>query len=249
MCGIWKNADFIHGLPGGFDPVGSDEISTRAALQYHASHTFRAHAGRRIVAAGAEEIGKCVKQLCDDLGHGRIFIKSIEKGFAIKLNLDLERPLWAQIVDQEPDLEWLPVQYEGVTKPLVLIQEQISCQFEYRMMIVQGQPVTGAGCIESMTPLDNEDLFDPKVEEVRNSGIVVRRPGLINRYLDFAKHYAAEHAAEHGALLDYSLDLCLDAQDDIVVIEINPPLNLGLYASNAQAKVAAMIAHLAMEEV
>src|SRR3546814_8159898 len=64
-------------------------------------------------------------------------------------------------------------------------------------------------------------------------------PDTAQRYRDFATAYAKDWAAEHGDHMMYSLDLAVDARTgEVVAIEMNPMLNLGLYATSADAIVA-----------
>ena len=80
------------------------------------------------------------------------------------------------------------------------------------------------------------------MEVVRNDGEIIRDPDLAARYLDFARDYAAAWTAEHGAECGYSLDLSVDAETGAIVpIEMNPLLNLGLYANDADRIVDAML--------
>src|SRR3546814_13889829 len=68
-------------------------------------------------------------------------------------------------------------------------------------------PVTGAGCIEAFTPLDNiGDPFDDRMETIRNRSEAIADPDTAQRYRDFATAYAKDWAAEHGDHMMYSLD-------------------------------------------
>src|SRR3546814_17395477 len=75
------------------------------------------------------------------------------------------------------------------------------------MIVVGDRPVTGAGCIEAFTPLDNiGDPFDDRMETIRNRSEAIADPDTAQRYRDFATAYAKDWAAEHGDHLMYSLD-------------------------------------------
>src|SRR3546814_8877218 len=110
------------------------------------------------------------------------------------------------------------------------------------MIVVGDRPVTGAGCIEAFAPLDNiGDPFDDRMETIRNRSEAIADPDTAQRYRDFATAYAKDWAAEHGDHMMYSLDLAVDARTgEVVAIEMNPMLNLGLYATSADAIVAAV---------
>jgi hypothetical protein len=91
-------------------------------------------------------------------------------------------------------------------------------------------------------PLDNMgDRFDDRVELLRNRSEAIRDPETVRRYQEFAETYAVEWAAEYGDHMMYSLDLAIDARTgNVVAIEMNPMLNLGLYACHADALVDAV---------
>lgn len=260
MLGQWSNQDFMKGLPLDMDPVGSDKRSCRAAVGYATSSTFLSRAGRPLIPARGDVQGEggledALRRTVEATGSGEIFIKTIDKEWAAPFTVDPSSPkdLWEQLVDADMALErtgeegyglgWIPVHHEGGKAPVLLIQGRIRPTFEYRIVVIDGRPVTGAGCVEAFTPAENEAVFDSKMEEVRSDGNVVSRPDLVSRYLGFADAFCADFAAECGEGLDYSLDVCVDAATgNVVPIELNPPLNLGAYARDTAAWLAAIVA-------
>lgn len=260
MLGQWAKSDFMRGLPIDMDPVGSTGRSTRIAEGYASSDTFRRHAGRPIALARGDRDGEggleeALRAVVGASGAREVFIKTVQKGWSRRLAVDPSSPkgLWDQISDADMALErdyddralglgWIPVRHEGSTVPILLIQGVIRPTFEYRIVVIDGRPVTASGCIEAFTPAENTAVFDPQMEEVRSNGDVVVRPDLVERYLAFAETFCAEFAAEHGDGLDYGLDVCIDAATGTVVpIELNGCLNLGAYARSTDAWLSAIV--------
>lgn len=123
----------------------------------------------------------------------------------------------------------------------LIVQERVSMTHEYRLFVVNGQLVSGAGCIERFTPLDNEGSdFDSRTEKHRGDGIVVASPQLVARYKEFGQLAANEFLLEN--LKTYVLDVAINqATDECLVIELNGLLNSGLYASNPDAVAKALV--------
>ena len=123
-----------------------------------------------------------------------------------------------------------------------LVQEHVNMRYEYRVYIVDRTPVTGAGCIEEFTPLNNTAVFDPMMRENRRTDpgealdVPERLPDLARRYTEFAAKFAAETTIE----ADYVLDLAVNNQNEILVVELNSLFNTGMYASNPYRVVSAL---------
>jgi len=261
MFGHWTNDDFMKTVPLEMDVVGSDARSVRAASGYATSETFLHHAGRPMALANGDVEGErgieaALRKVVDDSGSGDLFIKTVDKSWSGTFQVDptLSEGLWWQIesadtrlmnetdCQQGYDLAFIPITHEGSRNDILLVQGRIAPTFEYRILVIDGNPVTASGCIEAFTPAENTAVFDPQMEEIRSDGAVVARPDLVERYLAFAVTFCAEFAAERGEGLDYSLDVCIDANTGAIVpIELNPPLNLGAYARNTEAWMKAVV--------
>lgn len=115
-----------------------------------------------------------------------------------------------------------------------LVQEHLPMVDEYRFFMAGNRPASGAGCIEHFTPLDSRGTaFDGQVEGKRNSGCVRDDVDVVNRLREFAAAAGKtlhEQAPELGPA--WVMDLAINqATGDIVLIELNPGRNAGLYAS------------------
>ena len=124
----------------------------------------------------------------------------------------------------------------------VLLQDRVEMQDEYRVFVVDGVPVTGAGCIEAFTPCDRlpGTIFDPRVEGVRGSGQVREDHTRIAGYRAFAAEAAAALAAEAPDLRDFTLDLATGPDGQPLIVELNPTVTSGLYASRIDRLVQAI---------
>jgi hypothetical protein len=114
---------------------------------------------------------------------------------------------------------------------------------EYRFFMAGNQPASGAGCIEHFTPLDSRGTaFDGRTEGKRGSGMVAENTVTVDRLRAFAADAGRilhEQAPELGAA--WVMDLGINqATDEVVLIELNPARNAGLYASCPSAWMGAV---------
>lgn len=106
--------------------------------------------------------------------------------------------------------------------------------------MVGDEPVCGAGNIGVLTPVDNEAVFDPKMQRTRadmDRSTVERRPDLAERYREAAVRFGRALAGDgYGA---YVLDLCL-IDGEVSIVELNGMMNAGLFALDMDALTRAM---------
>jgi hypothetical protein len=136
---------------------------------------------------------------------------------------------------KDSDASWSLINDEG--KPTAyLVQERVTMRYEYRTFIVGGRPVTGAGCVEEFTPLNNSgEAFDDTLREFRGQHSTPERlPEVRDALLEFATRVAAEIALEVPQIGGYTLDTALDQNGNPLVIELNGHTNAGFYASQPQ---------------
>lgn len=139
-------------------------------------------------------------------------------------------------------MEYHACRFEGEQNAL-LLQDVIDMRFEARLFVINGHVVTGAGIVEENTPQQNQDpLFDPTFETRRNDGSRTQNPELAQKYLRAGEAIAQEILEESG-FSTYVLDLALNEDDEVIVIELNPIAQSGLYAINAPQLVNAIVAH------
>lgn len=113
--------------------------------------------------------------------------------------------------------------------PCLIVQEHVDMQYEYRMFVIGGAPITGAGCIEQFTPEDNVDIFDDAVRPFRTADCPAEnRPDIVRQYLEFASQVIPECPVS-----TFVLDVAM-VDGRPVVVEFNPLHfgQIGLYASN-----------------
>lgn len=122
----------------------------------------------------------------------------------------------------------------------LLVQEAVQFEHEYRVFVVAGLAVTGAGCVEALSPAENRNRFDTAMETTRGSEIVSAQPDLAAAYRAFAERFAAGRSD-----LTCTLDLAT-VDGRIRVIEMNPLQlgRVGLFACDVQALADAVLAQV-----
>lgn len=130
------------------------------------------------------------------------------------------------------------VLFEG-DEDAVLIYPEVPMSAEYRVFLVDGEPITGAGCIEEFTPLESRGaLFDARTEMTRGDGQVRATPGLVEGYRMCAATMGSRLRAEgRGTCV---LDLATGRDGRVLIVELNPLLNAGLYASRPDLVAVAL---------
>lgn len=121
----------------------------------------------------------------------------------------------------------------------VLVQQRTRMRYEYRVQVIGGRPVCGAGCIERFTPADNTgEPYDPRMEGTRNDGRIESHPDIARLYEQYA--HEVVDALRDEATGPYVMDLYLDDDGQPHVIELNPQSNSGLYALDMDALLTAI---------
>lgn len=209
------------------------------ASRYFALDTFRRHAGREVHLCASDQVTGIATDMAAR-GVKRIFVKVAETKYGV-YDIALPDPS-PHAVEHEiamSDLGWALVHLDG--KPdAFIVQEHIPMIYEYRLFVVGHKVITGAVCIESFTPLDNQHTFDYRVERVRGSLDIARSSGSIHRFIHFGDTVAAEFADESPEMRDYTLDVALGSNHEPLIIELNGILNSGLYATQTSLVTAAM---------
>lgn len=169
-----------------------------------------------------------------DHGIRRGIVKSIER----------KNGIWSIELDSDPDvvgkrlldaMGWDYVRLDGGDGRL-LAQDELELEWEYRLFVVDGKVISGAGCIEEFTPLDHDlhaGAFDARVRRVRghlrqgDPSPVEVRPEIVEALVAFGSDLARQHG---GTVV---IDVAVDRRSSCpVVIELNDLPNSGLYASD-----------------
>lgn len=248
------------------------------ADSYARSQWFNCHAGRDVLLAGyfplaAEEHNRLpavgekrveeVMAMFASYGYAEVMVKTVRA----------KKGLWRVPASTDPAvnravllrrLGWSLIGVEGSADTL-LVQQIVPMRFEYRVFVVDGHPVTGAGCIEEHTPLyaDPATSFSPLVREHRRYTVpgsedeaellatadptptepLQARPDVVERLVAYAGEVAAEIAADGSPWgRGYVIDVALDDEDTPLLIEANGLTNAGLYATQPHLVVRALAA-------
>ena len=224
-------------------------LAGEPADDYAPLQAFQRNAGRYVELGGFNTEGK------DDfdLVFHRMYERGIRKALLkrrhrksplLEVDLDLwksENSVTRALVDD--DAGWSLINDEGV-RAAYLVQEYVPMRYEYRTFIIDHSAVTGAGCIEEFTPLNNSgEAFDDMLREVRSQGTPLeKRPEVRDTLLEFTKDVVEQIAMESPEIGGYTLDTALDPHGNPLVIELNGHLNSGFFASQPQRVTDALLA-------
>jgi hypothetical protein len=246
------------------------------ADQYPRSQWFNCHAGRDVLLAGyfpltADENNRLpaegekrvedVMAMFASYGYEEVMVKMVRAKHGMwrvpaSVDTSVNRDV---LLDR---LGWSLIGVEG-SPDTMLVQQVVPMRFEYRVFVVDGRPVTGAGCVEEHTPLhaDPSTAFSPLVREHRGYTIpgsdaeaevlavsepeqpeaVQSRPDVVERLVAFATEVAADITADGSPWgRAYVIDVALDDEDVPLLIEANGLTNAGLYASDPRLVVRAL---------
>lgn len=248
---IADEADFA------FGPVGTwghrEHRASGSADTYWNNPAFRELSGRRWELAGlypekpgARDITESLQGMYDAGVRDFVVKGTAPKSMLSKFTL-AERPASLFSAGVPEDLYMYFMHMEG-SSDVFLVQERLPLAHEYRVFMAGDTPAAGAGCIEHFTPLDGRgDAFDTRLEGIRGSSTITDEPALTERLVNFARTAgAALHRADPGLGDAWVLDVAINtATDEPFVIEINPPRNAGLYASDPQVWLEAVRDRLA----
>ena len=240
-------------LTGPHAPLWPNREAEALANRYACTAAFRAQAGRafELTWSGDREEGDPLTPGLNETviamverGHRDLAVKIVAQAkYAAPVRLEFADTSREAIADALVEaLDYSVVHLAGVPDAF-LVQEWLpDLADEYRIVMIDGLPVAGAGCIEAHTPLDNQGVaFNPVVEGRRGSGELRSDPELVSRY-----HAAAIAAAEslraeaRGVPVDMCLDYGCRGDGSIVLIEANPLMNYGLYAIDFGVVLAAI---------
>lgn len=219
---------------------------------------FRANAGRWMAMCGYSDIpGELAPH--EDLvtlvlrraraGVDRVVLKFAGRKAGV-VTIGLHPEMTAEDVESalmDSDDGWTFVRIAG-KKNTILLQDQIPMRYEYRLFVVDGKVVSGAGCIEEFTPYSRTEPaspFDDRMRYVRGDiagnknstepSVVTHEPELLDRYLDVGQDLAYQYK---GTVV---IDLALDVSTNrVVVVELNTLPNAGLYAADPDAIAMAL---------
>lgn len=210
--------------------------------------TFQRFAGRDVIPTGfgASIQGRDIMNEIFSLyqqGVDRFFIKETKTKaglWVIELSENLTYEEVYKAVDEE--LEWSLIRNED-KENCFLVQPYMYMRNEYRFFVVNNTFVTGAGCVEEFTPLDNQTQFDNRMREHRNwqNELVKAQPELLSKYIKFAENVVENLASEKPEIGSYVLDVAVGVDKQPMIVEFNSLLNSGLYASQPSRVVAALV--------
>ena len=220
-------------------------------IDYARSDVFTARAGRQTLLCRNDEV---------DDRHSDL--PMIQDGFAALRREHPDAAIWWKLAtgpaksyavtriapgeDLPSDVVLATIHMGGLS----LLQTEAAMGYEARFFVVDGQVISGAGCIESDTPIERdaaalvEGIMSPRLEKVRNRALATEESLLSKRLVEVAHGNAVALKAE-GFAEAYVLDLFIDRDTaEIGIIEMNPINASGLYANDVDAIFMAIVQSL-----
>lgn len=176
-------------------------------------------------------------------GADRAFVKTTRKEVATVVPVSLDADVNRETIFDA--LDWAPVRHED-TEGAFLFSPHVEMRHEYRLFLVDGEPVTGAGNIEEYTPLqaDADRPFHPGTRRHRHLHEQVQiASDLVQRYVAFAREVGHSLLAEGSLPRVINIDVALGPDDEPLVVEAHGGLlNTGLFATDPALFTRAVVA-------
>lgn len=179
-------------------------------LDYWTWEAFRQHSGRKYQILDLFSARDLVSTI--HLSGTDAFVKSTRnKELATRV------PLGANLIEYLNGMAYVFAD----RGPCLMVQPHVEMTYEYRLFVINGVAVTGAGAISAHTPADNTAIFNPAIAASRTEECPVEmRPDIVKRYLAFAADLIPQ-CPVHSFVLDVAL-----VDGDPIIVEFNP-LHLG----------------------
>ena len=233
----------------GFKVAWPDSRRAAASSAYFRNPAFAAHAGRLLELVAVREdssegsgLIEAIQRMVADCGPDvAVKVVSVDKHAPVAFGSFPDPSVAAIRSWLYETFEYDLVHVQG-RLPEFLVQERLPLSSEYRVVVVDGEPVAGAGCIEWMCPPYNRgERFHPAVEGIRGGNEVRQDPELVGRYVEAARAAAADMRAHDPLAGDGTYDFAVGPGDNVVLVEVNPLGNFGLYAMDAGAVATAVL--------
>ena len=216
-------------------------------VDYAVNPAFVRYAGRRFVTCRNDSDGDGALPTLEEAVAGFMGREVVWKMLGEPLK---EYPLERFVPDaDEPipeDIRWAAVHRSGGTSCL---QDRVPMLFEYRVMVVDGAVVSGAGMVMEHTPLDRPTGLRGPFSPLARSDIRSREPAVaapaLATYAAMAQDMADDLIREGGEAFprNFAMDLfAADASPEasVGIVELNPLGRSGLFANDVAATFAAM---------
>ncbi len=240
---------------GLFDPVLALRLAERGAKvsdpfgvppRYGTNPAFLANAGRRFVT--------CVAEASDHPG-GPPPIGDVLRGF---LGTPVVHKVLGGRAKEYPVRRFVPTSREIMPEDVALcvvhrsgdlhaIQEHVPMWYEYRVMVVDGVVVTGAGSVMEHTPLDRSagmGVFAPWARRDIRGKDAPETPAVVGTYHERAQALVVEILLQPGFPRHFVLDLFTAEAGGVGIVEMNPLNGSGLFANDAWALASAAMRHV-----
>lgn len=137
---------------------------------------------------------------------------------------------------------WGMAQVSGGTDDIVVTPE-IEPTWEYRVWVVNGQAVAGAGIVEEFDPRSNGgSAFDLQNRELRSGGdVVISPPSRVETVVEFARVLATANRDGGDLPQSFAVDFAWDGEMP-TVIDVNTLDGSALFAADPARIISALLA-------
>lgn len=206
------------------------------AEKYYNLETFKKYAGRNILIGSFDRDNDHYDDIMKSLNDGNYLIKTCATKYMPLIPFSItDRKLFVD-KDMMDSLLLASVHMEG-SKDGVIIQDDIKMYYEYRLIVVDNEIVSGAACIEEFTPFDriSDDVYDPQLRKIRGNNDIINNKDsaeVIEKYKNVCPQIVSEFKNEIPDMKNYIMDVFIDEFGDVGIVELNPFRNFGLYAND-----------------
>ena len=266
--------------PGGFhpmDPATGLPFFTKE-LDYWHYDAISSRMGRKTYLAGFnpdDPAANSVTNAICQVNHDQIaqqaqtlhaFIKPVKAKKYPATIISMDTTNQHLTFEREFAWDWVPVSEEGRAETM-LVQPVTPMFHEYRVFVVGGRAVTGAGAIEHFTPLDAAAYqteaartaqqnspyadfnmlrhpFDIRTMTARHDPAdteITIQPMLTEQLVRFAEEAAQELLVEQPELDTCVIDVAVDQRGELLIVEVNNAHIAGFFASDPNEFVTAFV--------
>lgn len=198
------------------DIIEKDEFIS--ANEYFKNSTVLPFMNREVLLSSTDDLADNILTMYNKRKR-RIFIKCTRPKYGI-YSISLTKNETIKSINKKiiQELDYAIAHLEAL-EDAFLIQEYLEMKDEYRFIVLNKKLVTGSPKVEEYTPIDNTEIFFKKFSDGINND-------LFNEYYSFANK-----AVKEINLKNYVLDVAM-TDKGIVLVELNPLRNYGLFACN-----------------
>ena len=259
-CNLTKECIEIGAFEMGPIPSGTE---TSLASDWYTNPVFRAGARRELELCDAPDSDNHDRDAENLFARGAYLARERDRELTLKVIIETKysplihvtlrqgstpEEVRNAVIDRNENLGYLFAELEEEQSRLqregaFLWSEFIQMNYEYRVLVVGGKPVTGTGIVpfyDGAWSL-NKGWDDRMLRNLRNDREVESRPDLASAYRIYANGIVRQATDHEPTMRNYCLDLATGADGEILVVELKPLRRCETFATDARTLVRATI--------